>query len=106
MSLIPKVKDPLSLNDYWSIHFMGCISKVISKILAERLKSVVGDVINPVQTAFVKGRQITDGPLIVNEVVSWVKRSRKKIFLFKVDFEKAFDDYVSNELWNYLVSVD
>ncbi|KAJ9557764.1 hypothetical protein OSB04_012378 [Centaurea solstitialis] len=82
ISLIPKVKDPLSLNEYRPIHLMGCISKVISKMLAERLKLVVGDVISSVQTAFVKGRKIMDGPLIVNEV----------------DFEKAFD----NVRWEYL----
>ncbi|KAJ9543996.1 LOW QUALITY PROTEIN: hypothetical protein OSB04_023703 [Centaurea solstitialis] len=101
ISLIPKVKDPLNLNDYRPIHLMESISKVISKILAEQLKAVVGDVISPVQTAFIQGRQIMDGPLIVNKVVSWAKKAQKNLVLFKVDFEKAFD----NVRWDFLWSI-
>ena len=71
---------------------MGCFTKVVSKILAKRLKLVIGEVISPTQTAFIKGRQIMDGPLIVNELISWAKRTQKKLFLLKVDFEKAFDN--------------
>ncbi|KAL4560754.1 hypothetical protein LXL04_032908 [Taraxacum kok-saghyz] len=48
-----------------------------------------------------KGRNILDDPLIINEVCSWSRKSHKKMFLFKVDFEKAFDCVN----WNYLESV-
>nr|GEU76869.1 cysteine-rich receptor-like protein kinase [Tanacetum cinerariifolium] len=43
------------------------------------------------QTAFIKGRQIIDGPLMVDEIISWAKMYKKKLFMLKVDFEKAFD---------------
>lgn len=43
------------------------------------------------QTTFIKDRNILDGPLILNEVISWIKKNKKKAFIFKVDFEKAFD---------------
>ena len=98
IALIPKVKDPLSLGEYRPIHLMGCISKVISKVLAERLKKVISTVISQEQTAYVKGKNIVDGPLIVNELITWAKRTKKKMFILKVDFEKAFD----NLNWNYL----
>ncbi|KAJ9542702.1 LOW QUALITY PROTEIN: hypothetical protein OSB04_029208 [Centaurea solstitialis] len=78
IALVPNINDPLCLRDFRPIHLMGCISKVISKVLANRLKLVIDSVISPEQTAFVKGRVI--------------------IFLFKVDFEKAFD----NLNWNFL----
>ena len=81
---------------------MGCVGKLISKVLAERLKLVVGSVISPVQMAFVKGRQIIDGPLIVNELIAWAKRAKKRIFLFKVDFEKAFDNLNWGFLWDVM----
>ena len=36
-------------------------------------------------------RNILDGPLIVSEMVSWLKYSNRNGLIFKVDFEKAFD---------------
>ena len=80
---------------------MGYISKVISNVLSERLKIVIDSVISPEQTTYVKGRNILDGPLIVNEIITWTKSSKRGIFLLKVDFDKAFD----NLNWAILLSV-
>nr|GEX73090.1 RNA-directed DNA polymerase, eukaryota, reverse transcriptase zinc-binding domain protein [Tanacetum cinerariifolium] len=52
---------------------------------------VIGDIVSQEQSAFIKGRQIMDGPLILNEVISWCKARKDQILLFKVDFQKAFD---------------
>lgn len=51
----------------------------------------MGHCIDEVQSAYVEGRNILDGPLIVNEICSWAKKSKKKVLLFKADFDKAFD---------------
>ncbi|GJS86565.1 RNA-directed DNA polymerase, eukaryota [Tanacetum coccineum] len=56
-----------------------------------RLVDVLGGIINEVQSAFIKDRQILDGPFILNEVMSWCKKKKKQTLLFKVDFEKAYD---------------
>lgn len=48
ITLAPKVKDPSSLSDYLHISLIGCMYKIISKILAIRLKSVIGSVISDV----------------------------------------------------------
>ncbi|KAJ9557516.1 hypothetical protein OSB04_012130 [Centaurea solstitialis] len=98
ISLLPKTKDPLGLHEYRPIHLMGCLSKTISKVLAERLKIVMESIISPKQTAFVSWKNITDVPLMVNEIIVWAKRVHKSIFLFKVDFDKAFD----NLSWKFL----
>ena len=47
--------------------------------------------VSKVQTAFIKGPSILDGPLIVNEIINWAKKSKKKLLLFKVDLEKSLD---------------
>ncbi|KAJ9556592.1 hypothetical protein OSB04_011206 [Centaurea solstitialis] len=101
ITLIPKIKDPQSLADYRPINLIGCVSKVIAKVLAERLKNVVGSVISNSQTTFIKGRNILDGPLMVNELINWAKMLRKKMLIFKVDFAKAFDSLN----WNFLDSI-
>lgn len=53
------------------------------------------------QSAFIAGRNILVGPLMINELLSWLKGSNRNALLFKVDFNKAFDSLN----WNFLVSI-
>ncbi|KAJ0491837.1 putative RNA-directed DNA polymerase [Helianthus annuus] len=101
ITLIPKSKDPVELNNYRPINLVGVISKVISKVLANRLKMVISTVISDSQSAFLKDKFILDGPLIVNELISWCKRCKRKAFLLKIDFEKAYD----NVNWSFVVEI-
>nr|GEY93410.1 RNA-directed DNA polymerase, eukaryota, reverse transcriptase zinc-binding domain protein [Tanacetum cinerariifolium] len=64
---------------------------IFAKILANQLSKVIDSIISHGQYAFILGRQILDGPLILSEVINWYKKQKKKMILFKVDFEKAFD---------------
>ncbi|GJW01987.1 putative RNA-directed DNA polymerase [Tanacetum coccineum] len=73
IALVPKIQDPLHTTDYRPISLIGCQYKVIAKVLANRLLQVVGSVVSEVQTTFIKGRQIVDGPLMVNEIIAWQK---------------------------------
>lgn len=101
ITLAPKIKDPSVIGDYRPISLIGCLYKIITKTLASRLKTVIGDLIGEVQSAYIEGRNILDGPIIVNEIWSWAKRIKKKVLLFKVDFDKAFD-FIN---WEYIDSV-
>ncbi|GKE10802.1 putative RNA-directed DNA polymerase, eukaryota, reverse transcriptase zinc-binding domain protein, partial [Tanacetum coccineum] len=98
IALIPKITNPIHIKDYWPISLIGIHYKIIAKILANRLSVVIDKLISQEQTTFIKGRQILDGPLILSELIEWYKKRKKKMLLFKVDFEKAFDT-VS---WKYL----
>jgi len=91
ITLIPKVNSPQRLNDFRPISLVGCLYKVLAKVLANRLRSVVGSVVSDSQSTFVKGKQILDSILITNEVVDEARRKHKELLLFKVDFEKAYD---------------
>ncbi|XP_071695268.1 uncharacterized protein [Rutidosis leptorrhynchoides] len=44
-------------------------------------------------------RAILDGPLMISEIISWSMGENKKMLLFKVDFEKAYDSVN----WDYLL---
>jgi len=75
--------------------------KILAKVLANRLRSIIGLVILDSQSAFIKGRQILDGILVANEIVDEARKCQKELILFKVDFEKAYDTID----WGYLDDV-
>lgn len=89
LALVPKKKSPLDPNDYWKIFLVGCVYKVIVKLLASRLNKVIGNIISSSQNTFVPGRQLLEGVLMANEMVDYTKKEKVGCLLFKVDFEKA-----------------
>ncbi|XP_028100123.1 uncharacterized protein LOC114299551 [Camellia sinensis] len=69
ITLIPKRDNPLGLSDYRPISLVGSMYKIIAKLLANRLKSIMPHIISEPQSAFLSGRNILDGVLVANEVV-------------------------------------
>ena len=98
IALIPKIKDPQLITDFRPISLIGCVYKVIAKVLANRLSKVMNHPIDERQSAFVKGRQLLHAVLIANEVVEEARRGKRPCLLFKADFEKSYDS-VS---WHFL----
>lgn len=101
VTLIPKVKGANKLQDFRPISLVGSLYKIISKLLASRVKRVLPEVISDHQNAFIKGRQILDSVLIANEAINFMKKEKGKGYLFKLDFHKAFDSV----LWDYVNEV-
>jgi hypothetical protein len=91
VTLIPKVNSPFSLGDFRPISLLGILYKLIAKVLASRLAKVMNTLIAPTQSTFIKGRNLVDGVLVMNELVDLARRQRKQCLIFKVDFEKAYD---------------
>ena len=69
ITLIPKILCPKTLSDYRPISCCNCLYKIISKILANRLKTVIGHLVNKAQSAFVKGRFMSSNILLAHELV-------------------------------------
>nr|KAJ0199829.1 hypothetical protein LSAT_V11C600329490 [Lactuca sativa] len=58
--LVLKTSDPISLSEYHPISLIGCIYKIIAKVLAERLKFYIPHVVSRTQTNFIKDHNILD----------------------------------------------
>jgi hypothetical protein len=91
LTLVPKKDHPRVLSDYRPICLVSSLYKILSKVLADRLKKVLGKLIDKVQSAFLSKRQIFDGVLVINELVDLAKQRDDNCLLFKVDFERAYD---------------
>jgi hypothetical protein len=74
------------------------VYKIVAKVLASRIGSVMGKLTSRHQSAFIKGRLLVDGVLTLNEVVDYAKRAKKECLILKVDFDKAYD----SASWKFL----
>ncbi|PWA63317.1 Transposon TX1 [Artemisia annua] len=73
VTIIPKVADPIELGDFRPISLIGCYYKIIAKVLLERIKKVVGNVVGDIQSAFIKGRFILDIMKMMGFGLKWCR---------------------------------
>lgn len=90
--LIPKVNAPNSLSQYRPISLCKFSNKIISKILALRITSLLTKIVSENQTGFVKGRLITENILLTQEIIHRIrKENRGGNIVIKLDMSKAYD---------------
>ncbi|GAA0171171.1 hypothetical protein LIER_41098 [Lithospermum erythrorhizon] len=100
ISLLPEVQNPQSMRSFRPIACCNSIYKIISSILAARLKVVLHIVIGLQQTVYVPGRRITDGILIMQELMARChKESGAPRCAIKVDIVEAYDTVRWDFLW-------
>ncbi|XP_039123641.1 uncharacterized protein LOC120260266 [Dioscorea cayenensis subsp. rotundata] len=91
IALIPKVAAPASHSDYRPISLINSTLKILSKLLATRLSKALIGLVDPEQSAFLKGRCILDNIATAEELLFSIHKRRVSGHILKVDFSKAFD---------------
>nr|GEX05483.1 hypothetical protein [Tanacetum cinerariifolium] len=69
IALIPKVAAPLRVNDFRPTSCCNVLFKCISKIISNRIKGSLADLVSLNQYAFVPGRRISDNILLTQELM-------------------------------------
>ncbi|CAN1331277.1 LINE-1 retrotransposable element ORF2 protein [Linum perenne] len=102
IALIPKVPNADRMKLFRPISCCNVLYKCITKVMANRLSRVLPRLISKSQSAFVKGRLISDNILLAHELVSAYHKSHTSPHcVLKVDIMKAFDSVD----WNFVLTI-
>eukprot|EP00253_Pinus_taeda_P026524 PITA_26524 len=91
LALIPKLEGANKPEKYRPIALCNITYKIVSNVIANRLKPLLPLLISPEQSGYDEGRQITDGIILTHEILHSLKQSKKPGMLLKIDLSKAFD---------------
>jgi hypothetical protein len=91
ITLLPKQKEAKQIQQFRPICLLNVSFKIFTEVMADRVALVAQKVIKPSQTAFMSGRNIMEGVVILHETVHELHRKKLDGVILKLDFKKAYD---------------
>jgi hypothetical protein len=103
ITLMPKKTGSHFIHHFRPISLCIISYKIISKILANRLKKVLPKIISPLQSTFVPSGNIQDNYILAHDLIHTFKNKKGKegVMFFKMDMEKTFDQIE----WQFLLAI-
>ena len=99
---IPKKGNAKECSNYCTIALISHASKVMLKILQDRLQQYMNHELSNVQAGFRKGRGTRDQIANIRWILEKARELQKNIYFCFIDYAKAFDCVDHNKLWNIL----
>ena len=90
LDLIPKEVNLVNIEIFRPISLCNASYKLLNKLIANRLKSLLGNLISPLQGGFVKGRHLVDNVIQVQEALHSIFQRNEKGMIIKLDMKNAF----------------
>lgn len=91
LTLVPKKAETTSMKLFRPIKLLNCCFNFLTKVLTNRLSTILQRLIASNQSAFLKGRYILESVVTAHEVLHYVHSSKGQGLVLKSDYEKAFD---------------
>ena len=94
IALIPKINNPTKISEFRPISLCNVSYKIVSKVLANRLKPLLSTIISKSQSAFVPSILITDNVLVAFEIMHYLKKKKdgkEGYMAIKLDMSKPYD---------------
>ncbi|XP_015966728.1 uncharacterized protein LOC107490459 [Arachis duranensis] len=91
--LIPKIDNPTFMKDFRPISLCNVVYKIITKVLTNRLRPFLSDIVSHLQGGFIPGCGAPDNIIVAQEILNFMKHTKSKqgTLAFKIDLEKAYD---------------
>ena len=83
-------KDAMYIQNYRPITLLNVDYKILSKVLAKRIKQVLGEIIHQDQVGYIKDRNIGEAVRLIEDMFFY-SRNKNNGYVVAADFEKAFD---------------
>ena len=91
ITLLPKKVEAIRIEQFRPICLLNVSFKIFTKVATNRLTQIAHLVVQPTQTAFMPGRHILEGVVVLHEMIHEIRTKKLDGVIFKVDFEKAYD---------------
>jgi hypothetical protein len=89
ITLLPKKENAMKIQQYRPIFLLNVSFTIFTKVATNHISDVAHKVIRPTHTAFIPGRYILEGVVVLHKTLHEMHRKKLEGVIFKIDFEKG-----------------